>query len=141
MRASVLAFTILFSTVAQAQWPQFRGPDGNGLASTDLPVTWAESKNVRWKTPIHGRAWSSPVILDNQIWMTTATPDYTSLRADCEFRMRVVEGSYAAREVIPVGDWLYDGSVRNRLGRLRNHLLARSSHEIESRRDRFGHSG
>lgn len=44
--------------------------------------------------------------------MTTTPPDYTSLRADCEFRMRVLEGSYTAREVIPVGDWLYDPQLR-----------------------------
>jgi len=81
MRA--LATTILFfcSVVLHAEWPQFRGPEGNGIAGADLPLTWAEGKNVRWKTAIHGRAWSSPVILDNQIWMTTATPDGRELFA------------------------------------------------------------
>jgi len=59
-----------------AQWPQFRGPDGMGTSrSGDLPLTWNEGKNVRWKTAIHGRAWSSPVVLDNQVWVTTATDD------------------------------------------------------------------
>jgi outer membrane protein assembly factor BamB len=59
-----------------AQWPQFRGPDGNGVAAgAKLALTWGEGRNVRWKTPIHGRAWSSPVILDNQLWVTTATED------------------------------------------------------------------
>jgi outer membrane protein assembly factor BamB len=81
MRALALGFTILFSAVVHAQWPQFRGPDGNGMADADVPVTWAEGKNVRWKTPVAGRAWSSPVILDNQIWMTTATPDGRELFA------------------------------------------------------------
>src|SRR5688500_11050357 len=43
-----------------AQWPQFRGPDGNGLSKTAKPpLSWGEDKNVRWKTPVHGRAWSS----------------------------------------------------------------------------------
>src|SRR6476646_41872 len=65
-----------------AQWPQFRGPNGDGVsAATGLPVTWSETENVRWKTPIHGRAWSSPVILGNQVWMTTATPDGKELFA------------------------------------------------------------
>jgi outer membrane protein assembly factor BamB len=79
----VIAFLfILFSASLSAQWPQFRGPDGNGIAATaDVPITWAEGTNVRWKTPIHGRAWSSPVILDKQIWMTTATPDGRELSA------------------------------------------------------------
>ncbi len=57
-------------------WPEFRGPRGDGITtSTGLPVTWSETAQVKWKTPIHGRAWSSPVIWGNQIWLTTATPD------------------------------------------------------------------
>ena len=81
-RALALALVCFASVTVNAQWPQFRGPDGNGIAANaDLPITWAEGKNVRWKTPIHGRAWSSPVILGNQIWMTTATPDGRELSA------------------------------------------------------------
>jgi outer membrane protein assembly factor BamB len=65
-------------------WPQFRGPLGNGhSASKGLPATWSEEKNVKWKTAIHDRAWSSPVIWGNQIWLTTATEDGTKLFAVC----------------------------------------------------------
>ncbi len=67
---------------AEAQWPQFRGPDGLGTsASTQLPLTWAEGTNVAWKTAIHGRAWSSPIVLGNQVWVTTATEDGRELFA------------------------------------------------------------
>jgi outer membrane protein assembly factor BamB len=70
------------TAAVQAQWPQHRGPDGTGMSSsTGLPLTWSEEANVRWKTPVHGRAWSSPVILDNQVWVTTATPDGKDLFA------------------------------------------------------------
>src|SRR6266852_5875657 len=73
---------LIVALSAVGQWPQFRGPDGNGVSSnTGLPLTWSESQNVRWKTPIHGRAWSSPVILGAQIWLTTATPDGKELFA------------------------------------------------------------
>ena len=65
-----------------AQWPQFRGVDGNGVSkNTGLPLTWSETQNVRWKTAIHGRAWSSPVVLGKQVWVTTATPDGKQLFA------------------------------------------------------------
>ncbi len=37
-----------------------------------MPLTWSEEKNVRWKTAVHGKAWSSPIVLENQVWMTTA---------------------------------------------------------------------
>jgi outer membrane protein assembly factor BamB len=58
-----------------ADWPEFRGPNGQGTAveSKGLPVEWSESRNVRWKTPVPGRGWSSPVIAGGTIWLTTAT--------------------------------------------------------------------
>ena len=67
-----------------AHWPQFRGPRGDGTAtSTNLPLHWGEGQNVKWKVPIHGRAWSSPVIWDKQVWLTTATQDGRELFAIC----------------------------------------------------------
>ena len=64
------------------QWTEFRGPRGDGVStSTGLPVHWSESEGVTWKTPIHGRAWSSPVIWDRQVWLTTATEDGRELWA------------------------------------------------------------
>src|SRR5690349_20854765 len=65
-------------------WPQFRGPTMQGVAdSGKLPLHWGEDRNVVWKTPIHGKAWSSPVIWGNQVWMTTATADGHELYAVC----------------------------------------------------------
>ncbi len=80
--ALVVSTLPLHSSTLHAQWPQFRGPDGTGNASSaNLPLTWAEDKNVRWKTAVHGRAWSSPVILGNQVWLTTAPQDGRQLFA------------------------------------------------------------
>ena len=64
-------------------WPQFRGPTGQGHSTeTGLPIEWSESRNIVWKTPVPGRGWSSPVVADGHIWLTTATKDKgTSLRA------------------------------------------------------------
>lgn len=67
---------------AQEDWPQFQGPRGDSRsAARGVPREWGEQKNIRWKTPIHGRGWSSPVILGRQVWMTTATPDGKELYA------------------------------------------------------------
>ncbi len=68
-------------------WPQFRGPEGNGFSDAlGLPLRWGEGKNVKWKTFIHGRAWSSPVVWGGQIWLTTATEDGRELFAVCVHR-------------------------------------------------------
>src|SRR6266700_2464204 len=65
-------------------WPQFRGPDGQGNSEArELPLTWSETNHLAWKTALHGRAWSSPVIWDNQIWLTTATAEGNELFAVC----------------------------------------------------------
>ncbi len=54
-------------------WPQWRGPDGQGhAAGTGYALTWSETENIAWKAAIPGRGWSSPVIADGMIWMTTA---------------------------------------------------------------------
>jgi outer membrane protein assembly factor BamB len=66
------------------EWTQFRGPNGQGrCASADLPVSWSEQEGIVWKTPIPGRGWSSPVTLEGNIWLTTATQSGHSLRALC----------------------------------------------------------
>jgi outer membrane protein assembly factor BamB len=56
-----------------ADWPQFRGPNGDGLSTAKgVPTTWAEGENIAWKTAIHGKGWSSPVTAGDRIWLTTA---------------------------------------------------------------------
>ena len=83
-RFSVLIALLSIATAApiSGQWPQFRGAEGLGVApAANPPLTWSESQNVRWKTPIHGKGWSSPVILSNQVWLTTATEDGRELSA------------------------------------------------------------
>ncbi len=68
----------------QTQWPEFRGPTADGHAAAGkLPTHIDEAAHVRWKTPIHGKGWSSPVIWGEQIWLTTATPDGKKMSVVC----------------------------------------------------------
>ena len=87
LRIPLLTLAILFSawpTRAEDNWPEFRGPHGDGHSdATGLPLTWSETENVAWKTAIHGKAWSSPVIWGGQVWLTTATEDGKELFAVC----------------------------------------------------------
>jgi len=78
----IILLLFLCTPVLAGDWPQFRGPTGQGLSDEQgLPLTWSESKNVRWKVAIPGKGWSSPVIQADRIWLTTATEDGKSLRA------------------------------------------------------------
>ncbi len=82
----ILSFSILLSEKAisqDANWTHFRGTNLNGIAETkDIPLKWDDSV-VKWKTAIHDEGYSSPVVYDNQIWVTTATPDGKALYAVC----------------------------------------------------------
>lgn len=63
---------------ADSPWPQFRGPNGNGIAlEASAPVDFEDlgdgtPRGVRWQTTVPGRGWSSPVLADGLIWVTTA---------------------------------------------------------------------
>jgi outer membrane protein assembly factor BamB len=72
-----------FETFAvAADWPQFRGPGGQGHSDAKgLPVTWSESEHVKWKVEVPGLGWSSPSIQGNRIWLTSALEDGKSLHA------------------------------------------------------------
>jgi len=80
-----LFVTIFSSKNSNAQtvdqgWTDYRGPNLNGhSAAQNIPLSWNDSSNVAWKTPMPGRGWSSPVILNNKIWLTTALNDGKNL--------------------------------------------------------------
>ncbi len=80
----VVSLLSLRSSRLSADWPQFRGPDGQGHSDAEgIPTRWSETESVVWKTPIPGEGWSSPVVSSRQIWMTTATEGGKSLHAVC----------------------------------------------------------
>ena len=61
------------------QWPQFRGPGSTGVSeSTKLPDTWSTTEHVRWKTPIRGEGWSSPIAWGNRVFVTAVVPAETT---------------------------------------------------------------
>jgi outer membrane protein assembly factor BamB len=74
----LVLLTIVLATLAAPaargeDWPQFRGPRGDGhSAAKGLPTSWDDTKNIAWQTPIPGRGWSSPIVLGDRIWLTTA---------------------------------------------------------------------
>ncbi len=69
-----------FCAGAAEEWPQFRGPRGDGYAvAAGLPEAPSETTGVVWKTEIPGKAWSSPVISGSRIWLSNANPEGSEL--------------------------------------------------------------
>lgn len=83
-----LTFSVLLCFVAsrplsaENHWPQFRGPQATGVAdNSNLPDRWSEDENIRWKKPIPGRGWSSPVTWGDHVYVTTVTKQAGQLEA------------------------------------------------------------
>ena len=69
---ALIVFLIGFTSCNshKENWTHFRGDNLNGIALTDaVPLNWSES-DIKWKTEIHDRGWSSPVVYNNQVWVT-----------------------------------------------------------------------
>ena len=67
----------LSALAARADWPEFRGPSGDGhvTGNAGLPLHWSETSNVKWKTEIPQEGICTPVVMNGQVWLTTATAD------------------------------------------------------------------
>ena len=74
----LLFCAFVISQIARASdpggWPQWRGPDWNGIAHGDAPLKWSGTENIKWKADIPGRGFSSPVIWGDRIFVTTSLP-------------------------------------------------------------------
>ncbi len=79
------ALTLIFSHPILAEdWMRFRGPNGQGISSeTKLPLKWSAKDNIAWKTAIPGEGWSSPIVYQDRIFLTTATEEGVSCRIIC----------------------------------------------------------
>jgi outer membrane protein assembly factor BamB len=81
---ALCAAIVVSASHAAENWPQFRGPTGDGrVDAPGLPTEFSDSQGAAWKTPIHGKGWSSPVVWGSQVWLTTATEDGTELSVVC----------------------------------------------------------
>ncbi|NMC36876.1 MAG: PQQ-binding-like beta-propeller repeat protein [Bacteroidales bacterium] len=83
---ALLAILVAFPLTGYGQenWTHFRGSDLSGISPSEkAPLKWDAEKGIAWKTVIHGKGWSSPVVYGNQVWITTAAEDGSELFAVC----------------------------------------------------------
>jgi outer membrane protein assembly factor BamB len=102
-------------------WPEFRGPTGQGRAAAkDLPVEWGKDKNVAWTTPIPGLGWSSPVVVAGRVYLTTAVPVKGSGKGDQSLRALCLDAGS--------GKILWDKEVFHQDGRTAPPIQSKNSH-------------
>src|SRR5947209_6140926 len=89
---SLIIAALLTCTPARAEdWPEFRGPTGQGQATGSLPSEWSPTKNVTWKQAIPGSGWSSPIVCGGRLFLTTGVPAASNSKAEVSLRVLALE--------------------------------------------------
>lgn len=89
-------------TSAADRWPEWRGATGQGISTAkNVPVSWNETKNIAWKTVIPGHGWSTAVIENGQVWLTTAK-DKPAREEDAKRRMKTSTNS----QPLTISEWV-----------------------------------
>lgn len=92
LAATVAVAWCSVATAAAADWPEFRGPTRDGISTaTNVPIEWSATENIAWKQPIPGTGWSSPVLVDGKIYLTTATG--TAEAGDISLRVLAIDAA------------------------------------------------
>ncbi|MEO6181726.1 MAG: PQQ-binding-like beta-propeller repeat protein, partial [Verrucomicrobiota bacterium] len=72
----ILTLLAVSTAVAQNNWPQFRGESSLGVSDNkNLPITWSTNENVAWSVPVPGSGWSSPIVWEDKIFVTSVITD------------------------------------------------------------------
>lgn len=66
----VFSESVCISTVPADDWPRFRGPHGNGVSSSKLPISWTPTANLGWKSELPGPGVSSPIVVQGKVFVT-----------------------------------------------------------------------
>jgi outer membrane protein assembly factor BamB len=138
---SAAAAAALLAAARADDWPQFRGPTGQGVVPAGgVPVEWGPDRNVAWKQPVPGRGWSSPVVCAGRVYLTTAVPVEGSPAGDQSLRALCLDAQ--------TGKTLWDTEVFHTDGAKAPRIHGKNSHAsptpvTDGRRlyVHFGHEG
>src|SRR5712691_4163525 len=137
-----ISATLFLATASLANsWPEFRGPTGMGIVrGGPLPLEWSRTKNIAWKQAVPGKGWSSPVVCDGRVYLTTAVPSGDGSNSDQSLRALCLDAS--------TGKLLWDKEVFQQDGKTAPAIQNKNSHAsptplIEGQRlyVHFGHQG
>src|SRR5438105_1212013 len=84
VKSLLLVAALLASNAFAENWPRFRGPNGQGISTEkNLPLEWSVTNNIAWQTAIPGEGWSSPIVWNDRIFLTSAAENGTKCHVLC----------------------------------------------------------
>ncbi len=139
--AAGLAFLSCGALLA-GDWPQFRGPEGSGHSSeVGLPLTWSDTENIAWRVELPGSGWSSPVVVDGRVYLTTAVPvDPMAEKSDLSLRALCVDSKSGAL-LWNTEEFLEDAETAPGIHQKNSHASPTPIVEGNSLYVHFGHEG
>lgn len=141
--SSSFILVLLSAFCLAKEWTKFRGPTEDGhVRVKSIPLKWSDTENIKWKVPVPGKGWSSPVISADKIYLTSAVAEGDNQdAADVHRELRVI--CYSANN----GKKLWDTKVFDQKP-LKRPIHQKNSHAsptaiVENERVyvHFGHMG
>jgi len=122
-------------------WLQFRGPTGQGLSTAkNLPIEWSDTRNVAWKRAVPGAGWSSPVVYNARIYLTSGVPVEGSATGD-QSLMALCLDAGTGRVIWSKQMFVQDGATAPSIHKKNGHASATPLIEDERLYVHFGHQG
>lgn len=144
---SLISFAFCVSPLAgqsilnvSGEWSEFRGPTGQGHAAGQLPTEWGLEKNITWRTEIPGTGWSSPVIVADRVYLTTAVPTSEDEKPDQSLRALCVD-AHSGEIIWNVEVFREDGDKAPRIHPKNSHASPTPIVEAGKVYVHFGHLG
>ena len=141
---ALLSSMFLMALSPAGEWPKFRGPTGDGHSRVKTaPLKWGATENVRWKVPVPGKGWSSPVLASGRIYLTTAVAqgnDQDANGIDRELRALCLD-SISGKVVWDTMVFRQDGKSAPRIHKKNSHASPTPIVEGDRVYVHFGHMG
>lgn len=142
--ALLLTLCVLASQLCRAEdWPEFRGPGAQGhSAAKGLPLTWSATENIVWRSELPGTGWSSPVVIGDRIYLTTAVVTSGEDVPSADRSLRALAISAADGKVIWDKEvFSQPGASAPRIHNKNSHASPTLVHQDGRLYTHFGHAG
>jgi outer membrane protein assembly factor BamB len=138
----LLPLLLLTLPLRGEDWPEFRGPTAQGHSSAALPVKWSATENMVWRSELPGVGWSSPVVIGDRIYLTTAVPVGGEEKPDADRSLRALAVEGASGKVLWSTEvFLQKAASAPKIHRKNSHASPTAVHEDGLLYVHFGHQG